>query len=371
MITSRRRGGLLAPALALGLALPARAAAQDGPRIYAPNQAAATISVLDAASRAVLVTVDLRALGFAADARPHHTAVEPDGAFWYASLIGARKVLKFNRDNQLVAQADVEAAGMLVLDPVAERLLVAPSMTAVNPPQRIAVVERGPMRTGEPIDVFVQRPHALAIHPRGHIAYVASVSDNQFVAIDLDRGTAAPISVEGPPNTFVQFAVAPDGSRLVLTGQLSGDLLVFDIAADPLHPKLLTRVHVGTGPYHPAYAPDGRRVYVAVQRENAVAVVDARRWRVERVIRDPSFAQPHGLAPSRDGRWLYVSSENVGGPAPAQAAGGHAGMAGMRHDAPTGSPNGRVSIVDLRLGRVTGTIETGRQTAGLSLLQSP
>ncbi len=363
------RGGLRAPVALAGLAilLAPPAARAQGPFLYAPNQAAATVSVIDAGSRRVVETVDLRALGFAADSRPHHTAVEPDGSHWYVSLIGARRVLKFDRANRLVGQVEVEAAGMLVLDPTGGRLLVAPSMTAVNPPSRIGVVDRRAMRTLEPLEVLVARPHALALHPRGRYAYVGSVATNQIAVVDLETERVTPVAVDGPPNTFVQFAVAPDGSRLVVTGQLSGDLLVFDLA-DPAAPRYLTRVHVGAGPYHPAYAPGGAAVYVAVQRDNAVAIVDARDWSVRQVLRDSAFAQPHGLAPSRDGRWLFVSNENVGAPPPAA---GHAEHGGMRHDAPATSPSGRVAVVDLTAGRVVAAVETGRQTAGLSLSPTP
>ncbi len=367
----RTRGGLRggAPVALVGLAgaLAVPAARAQGPVLYAPNQASASVSVIDARTRRVLETVDLQALGFAADSRPHHTVVEPDGSYWYVSLIGARKVLKFDRANRLAGQADVEAAGMLALDPSSDRLLVAPSMTAVNPPSRIGVVDRRTMRTLEPLEVLVARPHALALHPRGRYAYVGSVATNQLAVVDLETERVAPVTVDGPPNTFVQFAVAPDGSRLVVTGQLSGDLLVFDLA-DPGAPRYLTRVHVGAGPYHPAYAPDGRAVYVAVQRDNAVAIVDARDWRVRSTIRDSALAQPHGLAPSRDGRWLFVSNENVGGPAP---AGAHAEHGGMRHDAPAASPAGRVAVIDLAAGRVVAAVDTGRQTAGLSLSPTP
>ena len=43
-------------------------------------------------------------------AKAHHTAVEPDGSFWYVSLIAAGKVLKFDRQNRLVGDVDFESA---------------------------------------------------------------------------------------------------------------------------------------------------------------------------------------------------------------------------------------------------------------------
>ena len=40
-------------------------------------------------SHEVVETLDLKPLGFSANAKPHHVAVEADGAHWYVSLIAA------------------------------------------------------------------------------------------------------------------------------------------------------------------------------------------------------------------------------------------------------------------------------------------
>ena len=64
----------------------------------------------------VVHTIDLQALGFAAMAKPHHIAVEPDGSHWYVSLIAANAVLKFNRDNELVGRLEFERPGLRAID---------------------------------------------------------------------------------------------------------------------------------------------------------------------------------------------------------------------------------------------------------------
>jgi hypothetical protein len=117
------------------LASPVHAAAQ-GTRdlLYVAAQEDVTVAIIDMATNELIETVDLKELGFSATAKAHHTAVEPDGSFWYVSLIAAGKVLKFDRENRLVGQADFETPGMLSLDPTADRLYVGRSMAAVNPP---------------------------------------------------------------------------------------------------------------------------------------------------------------------------------------------------------------------------------------------
>ena len=98
----RSTGVMLIGAL---LGAPAALAAQQGPRMYVTNQDDATISVIDPATNRVETTIDLQQLGYPATAKPHHTQVEPDGSHWYATLIGAGKVLKFDRDNRVVDSA--------------------------------------------------------------------------------------------------------------------------------------------------------------------------------------------------------------------------------------------------------------------------
>ncbi|MEE8267808.1 MAG: hypothetical protein V3R97_02745, partial [Gemmatimonadales bacterium] len=83
------------------------------PLLYVANQNSALVSVIDMASNTVVETVDLQALGFSATAKPHHVVVEPDGSAWYVSLIAENRVLKFDRDNQLVGQLEFERPGMM------------------------------------------------------------------------------------------------------------------------------------------------------------------------------------------------------------------------------------------------------------------
>ena len=104
---TRRRGA----AVALGVAMAAvvepgrRVRAQQPDLLYVCVQDDAKIAVVDMASRAVLRTIDLVKLGFPATAKPHFVAVEPDGQHWYVSLIGANRVVKFDRSDRIVAHS--------------------------------------------------------------------------------------------------------------------------------------------------------------------------------------------------------------------------------------------------------------------------
>ncbi len=321
-----------------------------GTRIYVANQASATVTVIDIASRSAVATVDLQALGFGAEAKPHHVAVEPDGSYWYLSLIAENRVLKFDRDNNLVGQVEFERPGMLVLDPDSDNLLVGRSMAAVNPPQRVGLIARSEMELDE-IDVFFPRPHAIAIHPSGRYFYAASLAVNQMAAYDLESGQLELIDVPGSTHTFVQFAISPDGGTLIATGQLTGQLLIFD-NANPAKPEYRGSVALGHQPWHPVITPDGARLYVGNKDDNTVSVVDLASRTVMAVISHEALAQPHGAAVTPDGGTVFISNRNTG---PAEGHG---------HDA-TAEHSGRVVAIDTRTNEVVAVIEAGHYAAGM------
>ena len=331
--------------------------------VYVANQAAASVSVIDPATDRIVRTIDLQGLGYTANAKPHHVAVEPDGSAVYVSLIGDGFVLKLDPEGRQLGRAPFETPGMLALDPHSESLWVGRSMMAVSPPQRIGRIVRSDM-TVEEVDVFFDRPHALALSPDGLHVYTASLAGNDIAAIDASQERVQPVRVEGPTHVFVQFAVAPDGRTMVTGGELSSKLLVFSLA-DPMRPAPVAEVEVGAMPWHPVYSPDGARVYIGNQGANTVTVMRTSDWTVEAVIEDPTFAEPHGSAITPDGSKLYISNRNVRDPSD---AGGHAGMdhADMSHDGSTGPGRpGRVAVIDTSSLEVVATIETGAYAAGM------
>jgi YVTN family beta-propeller protein len=299
--------------IAFALAVPAKALRQSqSPRLYVANQEDATVTVIDIETNEVAATVDLKQLGFPPNSKPHHTAVESDGSFWYVSLIAAGKVLKFDRENSLVAAADMEVPGLLALHPGRDLIIAGRSMAAVNPPSRVVLIRRSDMQILDEVDVFFPRPHALTIHPGGDYAYVGSLGVNQIASIHLDDGEVSLWDVEGPPHTFVHFAASPDGTRLVATAQLTGKLLVFD-TGDAAAPAHLRNVEVGSGAWHPAFSENGRYVWFGNLDANTVTVVDASAWEVDAVLEGEGIAEPHGIAFDPDGAYVYVSNRHRGG----------------------------------------------------------
>ncbi|MEZ4414321.1 MAG: YncE family protein [Gemmatimonadota bacterium] len=332
---------------------------QDAPvYAYVCSQDEAMVTVIDLAAREVKAEIHLTDLGFTPNAKPHHVAVEPDGSFWYLSLIGENRVLKFDRDNNLVGRVDFEVPGMLALDAQSHRLYAGRSMSAVNPPQRLGEFDTGNMRSDE-LDVFFPRPHALALSPDGRRVYTASLAENQLGTLDMETGDFELTNVEGGHgehgHMISHFGISPDGGTLAATTEMTGLILFFDLSGDGL-PKLRSQMELGQRPWLPVFSPDGRTLYVPRKDANAVDVVDVATRSVRTSIRHPAISEPHGAALSPDGRWLIVTSNNTKG-----------GYASTRRSEKGGGPVGTAVIIDTQSNEVVRAFEVGANPTGVGV----
>src|SRR6185437_5606054 len=164
--------------------------------VYVANQASGKVTVISAATDSVVATVDFTTLGFSAHPKPHHIVVEPDGSYWYVSLVGENAVVKLDRDNHVVAKAETVTPGLLAIDPRSDLLYATRSMSAVNAPARIAVIHRKSMAVEE-VEVLVPRPHGLVVAPGGHRAYIPSLRANQIAVYDARREQVGIVDVPG------------------------------------------------------------------------------------------------------------------------------------------------------------------------------
>lgn len=339
--------------------------------LYVTNQGSAVVSIIDMTSNLVIRTVDLQEHGFSANAKPHHVAIEPDGSYWYVSLIGDGRVARFDRENRLVATASMETPGMLAVHPTRDLLLAGRSMTAVNPPAALGFIRRSDMQVEE-VPVVFPRPHALGLSATGAYAYTASLVENQVVTVDVERGDVAFTAVAGPPQSLAHMAVAPDGRTMYLTAHLTGEMHVFDISS-PATPVHVGAVGLGSMPWHPVVTPDSRTVYVGNKGSNTVSVVDAATRAVVDLIEGEGLAEPNGSAVSPDGRYVYVTNNNLQGTyrprydlgGATGGGGGHDHGGGGGETPGTGGPIGTVVVIETATNRIVRVIEVEENPTGI------
>jgi YVTN family beta-propeller protein len=324
----------------------------DSQKIYVCNQGEATLSVIDVETNELTDTINLKELGFSANARPHHTVAEPDGSFWYVTLIGENRVLKFNRLNELVGQAEMEVPGLLKLHPTKDLLLVGRSMSAVNPPKSVVFIRRSDMTIQNEMDTFFARPHASVMSPDGKWSFIGSLASNQILSIDNKTWETDISSYDGETQVFVDFAISPDGKTMVATGQVSGKVLFLDLS-NPTSPAITDTLDVNAQPWHPVYSADGNYIYFGNKEAHSVTVINARNQQVLTVIEGEGLAQPHGAALSADGRYLYISNNNRNGTYTADSS------------KPAGEQPGTITVINTQTYEIEETIEVGVYPSGI------
>jgi len=350
-------GAVVVSRAATPAATASQPAAAEGALLYVCNQNDATVSVVDMATNRVSRTVAIQQLGFGPNAKPHHVAVEPDGSFWYVTLIGENRVVKLDSADRVVGQVAFETPGMLSLHPGEDLLFVARSMTAVNPPQRIGVIRRSTMQLEE-VPVFFPRPHAMALEPRSGTVYTASLAVNQMAAVNPATEDVELIDVAGAPHALMQFAISPDGSTLAVSAELSHRVILFDIA-DRMAPKQVAVIEVGRQPFDPIFTNDGRWLYLGNKAANTISIIDMNTRRVAKVLQGRGIAQPHGVAASPDGRYVYVSNNNLAAVHDMSDHSAHAA-------APAAAAGkGTVVVIDTRTQEIVSVIEVGNNASGI------
>lgn len=330
-----------------------------GAKLYIVNQSGASISVVDQQRLAVDTVLDLTRMGYTANAKPHHVVVEPDGAFWYVSLIGDGRVLKVDRANRVVAEVRMETPGLLALDPRRDTLYVGRSMTAPNPPKSLGVITRSAFKLVDEQEIVIPRPHALVMGKDGAWVHAASLAENRIASVEVATGRLTLTTIPGIPRSLVQFTVAPDGRTMVAGGELSNSVFVWDLTRPP---PLATvkEIPVGGKPWDPVFSRDGRYAYFSLFAGNAIAEVDLAAGRVARTLTG-DFAQPYDLILRADGKYLFVVNQNTG----ATPKAGESAHAAMNHDHGGTSKDGWLSVVEVATGKVVKTLMLGAGPTGM------
>lgn len=255
------------------------AIAPDGVRGYV--SAGAGVAAIDLNARAKVADVQLTSTVLA-------MAMSKDGRRIAAVRRGAVDVIdpatmtpirsanlgKLGRAPRAVAVSADGAKGVVVLDA-----------------KRIAVVD---LVGGGVRRVKLEGATGVAFAPTGRHAYILTATKKRtaLVTVDTSAGKVgrAIRTARGPGGSL---AVTANGKRVIAgAGDGAKVTAVFDLTTG----RVVARTATGSGPGHPAVAPDGVRLYVADQRAGTISVLSALSYRRLSVRRLRAGERPRALA---------------------------------------------------------------------------
>jgi YVTN family beta-propeller protein len=249
---------------------------------------------------------------------------------------------------------------------------VGNSLTPINP------------NTGKPgRTIPVDDPYNMYFTPDGRYAIVVA---ERLQRLDFrDPHTfALRHSLAVPCRGVDHMDFTADGRYLLASCEFSGQMVVVDVARQRIAHVISLPSGPGAMPQDVKLAPDGRIFYVADMHGGGVWEIDARSFRVLRFQRTGAGA--HGLYPSRDARFLYVSNRSAGTVSVISFAtrrivatwtipGGTPDMGGVSADGKvlwlSGRYSGEVYAISTRSGRLLARIAVGAGPHGLCVWPQP
>jgi YVTN family beta-propeller protein len=331
---------------------------------YVTNQGEDLTAVIDLDNNKIAryITTGVTNTNLAPPQAPHNAVVDWQNQFYYINLIGGSKLLKFRvSDNVKVGElaGGLNSPAQVALSKNGDTAYVS---NFENAKTNITVVNTATMtKLADVGDPAMLKPHGISITPDFRYVIVAnSLSDNVTVLRTSDHAVIKTIPMSGnvPPlpvgYTYqyepYQSAITPDGRFIYVTCRKSGEVRVIDLVEG----KVTDSIKVGTFPLIPAVTPSGDYVFVANRNSNSVSAIRTSTRTVDFTIQNVGV-EPHGIAVSKDGKFLYVSCENLGVSEPP-----HHATAGEKKPS-------FLKIIDIATRTVTASLELGNFGSGMAV----
>lgn len=198
-----------------------------------------------------------------------------------------------------------------------------------NSDQNIEIIDRV---TGQKTQTITVKKSWLGIEfaPDGRRLFVSGGDDNELLVYDFANGKATANGATGKiilgsqtyhslnergrdearRNGRGEFAfpagigIAPDGRRLYVAENLSNKVAVVDLATG----QVVKKIEVGEYPYDCVVSPNGKLAYVSNWGSQSVSLIDTAINEVVGTIRVGDH--PNDLELTRDGKILYVANAN-------------------------------------------------------------
>ncbi len=331
---------------------------------YVTNQGEDLTAVIDLDRNKIarFITTGVANTNAAPPQAPHNVIVDGQNLYYYVNLIGGSKLQKFRvLDNVKVGEmtTGLNSPAQVALTRNGDTAYVTnfenakTNITVVNTVTMTKIMDIG--------SSAMLKPHGVSITPNFKYVIVSnSLSDNVTVIQTSDNSIVKTIPIsETVPALPVGYAyqyepyqsvITPDNNFAYVTCRKSGEVRVIDLNLL----KVIDSIKVGTFPLIPAITPDGATVFVTNRNTNSVSAIKTSTRTVDYTIADIGI-EPHGAAVSKDGKYLYISCENLG-------------ISEPPHHATTGGKKPSfLKVIDIAQRALTASLELGNFGSGMAV----
>ncbi len=262
------------------------------PKAYVGNFKDNTISVIDLELKRATATIPV-------PPGPHGMVITPDNRWVYVASDGASTVSVIDTaTDKLVENIEVgKNPHGVAVTPDGKYVLVG-----VYDTDSIAFIDTATRKVIGAVPVG--KPHNIAIHPNGRVAYVGSQVPGKFSLAVIDLATRKLTENVALEKTPRGLEFGPNGTRLYIT-QAGVDSVV---VLDPANNKAVAEIPVGVSPHYANFTPEGKRGLTAVQGPSLLVVFNPQTNLVEKSIKVGS--RPHWVVSGPEGKTALTSNED-------------------------------------------------------------
>jgi PQQ-dependent catabolism-associated beta-propeller protein len=337
-----------ARSLWLGLVAMTLTGPVEAARLYVSNEDGQSVTVLDAASAAVIETI---AIG----KRPRGLKLSADGSRLFVAVSGLPKCPPSVPDEECAKlERDLKADGIAVVDTATHKIVQV--LHAGSDPEQFAVSRDGKRlfvanedaATLSVVDVasgaVVERvsvgrePEGVAVTPDGRWILITNESDNSVSIIDT--GTLKVVKSVQVGKRPRDVAFTPDGRTAYVSGEFDASVYRMSVPQGAPVERVL-ELRKEARPMGILLDSGRNRLYVSTGRGGSIAIIDSASH--ELLAEVQVGTRPWGIALSQDGRWLYSAN----------------------------GPSDDVSVVDTQTLRAVRRIPVGRSPWGVAVGPDP
>lgn len=329
-------------------------------KVLITNQAEDLVTVVDVASNLVAryIQAGVANVFIQPPHAPHNVTVDIAHGYYYVNLVASGEVLKYRlSDNVRVGEVSgLISPTQVALSGSGDTAYVAQFASGVN---AIRVLDTRTMQViGQFSSTYLDKPHGVQVTPDGKELWITGNLSDNILVVNLQDNSTSLIQLDGQAPGIggnllpYQTVMTSDNRFVYVSCQRSNEVRVISRSSM----NVVKSIPVGVFPLIPAISPDDRFVYVPNRNSNSLSVISTLTDSVVATIANVG-PQPHGIAITNDGRFAYVSCENVAATVPP-------------HHPTSGSKTpGYVSIIDLQSNTVIKQFEVGAFAAGIAIVQ--